>query len=193
MLALRVARRAVSSAVRASRLHREGPRFKSVTAHHCPFISERSPCSAGDSLSAWRRHPRRPRVAFGRRAGGPSALERDPRPPQYARRVIVHRFETPRCEAVERCQPAQRIRPPRPGVFAPPLLEFFEECQRLGLRQFLQIAALHDRPILAYSAPRTGPNFRAQFGRRGEVRYNPKRTNCFSRVSSTLRGRSSVG
>src|SRR5579864_5126118 len=26
--------RAVSSAVRASRLHREGPRFKSVTAHH---------------------------------------------------------------------------------------------------------------------------------------------------------------
>ena len=27
---------AVSSAVRASRLHREGPRFKSVTAHHCP-------------------------------------------------------------------------------------------------------------------------------------------------------------
>ena len=25
---------AVSSAVRASRLHREGPRFKSVTAHH---------------------------------------------------------------------------------------------------------------------------------------------------------------
>src|ERR1700722_322844 len=28
--------RAVSSAVRASRLHREGPRFKSVTAHHPP-------------------------------------------------------------------------------------------------------------------------------------------------------------
>ena len=28
--------RAVSSAVRASRLHREGPRFKSVTAHHLP-------------------------------------------------------------------------------------------------------------------------------------------------------------
>ena len=27
---------AVSSAVRASRLHREGPRFKSVTAHHLP-------------------------------------------------------------------------------------------------------------------------------------------------------------
>jgi hypothetical protein len=35
---IKFAQRAVSSAVRASRLHREGPGFKSLTAHQLPFL-----------------------------------------------------------------------------------------------------------------------------------------------------------
>ena len=61
--------RAVSSAVRASRLHREGPRFKSVTAHH-----KLLPVFAGDVVQLVRTLPchgrgrgfesRRPRHIF---------------------------------------------------------------------------------------------------------------------------------